>query len=154
MHAYTVSNLAQDAGVSVGAVRDYVLPGLFEAGIGPSELVRLRRALDSEAGERPTRLRAPIASRREALALLDRPLAGMVGATHRLGELGNEVENPTQRPRRGAGAAIRAESGKALSHRKAGEDLPALGSARQAAPRDLVGRQPVDPLASVVGAAG
>jgi len=72
--AYTISKLAQDAGVSVHVVRDYVLRGLvhpawrtesgygifdgpalarlrcvrmaFEAGIGLDELVRLCHALD------------------------------------------------------------------------------------------------------------
>ncbi|HZX27163.1 MAG TPA: mercuric resistance transcriptional repressor MerD [Telluria sp.] len=79
MSAYTVSKLAQEAGVSVNVVRDYVLRGLFrpashteggyglydaqalerlrfvralfEAGIGLGELVRLCHALDRHAGD-------------------------------------------------------------------------------------------------------
>lgn len=80
MNAYTVSHLAQDAGVSVHVVRDYVLRRLlhpsartaggygvfdtgvlqrlcfvraaFEAGIGLGVLTRLCRALDApDAGE-------------------------------------------------------------------------------------------------------
>lgn len=79
MSTYTVSKLAQDAGVSVNVVRDYVLRGLlrpaghteggyglydahalerlrfvravFEAGIGLAELVRLCHALDSQASD-------------------------------------------------------------------------------------------------------
>jgi len=46
-----VSKLAQDAGVSVSVVRDYVLRALFEAGIGLSELVRLCHALDGQSGD-------------------------------------------------------------------------------------------------------
>lgn len=114
MSTYTVSKLAQDAGVSVNVVRDYVLRGLvtpagyteggyglydaqalerlrfvralFEAGISLGELVRLCHALDSQAsdaGECLGHLRARVAARREALALLDRQLAGMVCATRR-----------------------------------------------------------------------
>ena len=79
MNAYTISRLAQDAGVSVHVVRDHVLRGLlhpaqrtqsgygifdeqslvrlrfvraaFEAGIGLDELTQLCRALD--ANDRP-----------------------------------------------------------------------------------------------------
>ena len=54
---------------------------LFEAGIGLGDLVRLCHALDSEAGDARAclaHLRALVAVRREALALLDRQLAGMV----------------------------------------------------------------------------
>ena len=80
MNAYTVSRLAQDAGVSVHVVRDYLLRGLlrpaartagghgvfdadalqrlcfvraaFEAGIGLDVLTRLCRALDApDAGD-------------------------------------------------------------------------------------------------------
>ncbi|WP_024973297.1 mercuric resistance transcriptional repressor MerD [Ralstonia pickettii] len=79
MHAYTVSKLAQEAGVSVNVVRDYVLRGmlnpaghtdggyglydsqalerlrfvraLFEAGIGLGELVRCCHALDGQSGD-------------------------------------------------------------------------------------------------------
>lgn len=79
MHAYTVSKLAQEAGVSVNVVRDYVLRGmlnqaghtdggyglydaealerlrfvraLFEAGIGLGDLVRCCHALDGQAGD-------------------------------------------------------------------------------------------------------
>lgn len=75
MNAYTISRLAEDAGVSVNVVRDYVLRGLlhparrtdsgygifderslarlrfvraaFESGIGLAELTRLCRALDA-----------------------------------------------------------------------------------------------------------
>lgn len=75
MNAYTISRLAEDAGVSVHVVRDHVLRGLlrpaqrtesgygifdeqslarlrfvraaFEAGIGLDELTRLCRALDT-----------------------------------------------------------------------------------------------------------
>lgn len=75
MNAYTVSKLAEQAGVSVNVVRDYMLRGLlhpasrtesgywlydaralarlrlvrtaFEAGIGLDELTRLCRALDA-----------------------------------------------------------------------------------------------------------
>jgi len=78
MNAYTISRLAEDAGVSVHVVRDYVLRGLlhparrtesgygifderslarlrfvraaFESGIGLDELARLCRALDSDDG--------------------------------------------------------------------------------------------------------
>lgn len=79
MSSYTVSKLAQDAGVSVSVVRDYVLRGLlrpaghteggyglydahalerlrlvralFAAGIGLGELARLCHALDGPAGD-------------------------------------------------------------------------------------------------------
>lgn len=80
MNAYTVSRLAQDAGVSVHVVRDYLLRGLlrpaartaggygvfdadalqrlrfvraaFEAGVGLDVLARLCRALDApDTGE-------------------------------------------------------------------------------------------------------
>lgn len=79
MSTYTVSKLAEEAGVSVSVVRDYVLRGLlrpaghtdggyglydaqalvrlrfvralFEAGIGLGELVRLCHALDGQAGD-------------------------------------------------------------------------------------------------------
>ena len=78
MNAYTISRLAEDAGVSVHVVRDYVLRGLlqparrtesgygifderslarlcfvraaFESGIGLDELARLCRALDADDG--------------------------------------------------------------------------------------------------------
>lgn len=114
MSDYTVSKLAQEAGVSVSIVRDYVVRGLlrpashtgggyglydaqalerlrfvralFEAGIGLSELVRLCHALDSQAGDAGdclAHLRALVAARCEALALLDRQLAGMVSAARR-----------------------------------------------------------------------
>ncbi|MDE2204936.1 MAG: mercuric resistance transcriptional repressor protein MerD [Burkholderiaceae bacterium] len=114
MSSYTVSKLAQDAGVSVNVVRDYVVRGLlrpsshtgggyglydaqalerlrfvralFEAGIGLGELVRLCHALDSQAGDAGdclAHLRALVVARREALALLDRQLAGMVSAERR-----------------------------------------------------------------------
>ena len=84
MSTYTVSKLAQDAGVSVSVVRDYVLRGLlrpaghtdggyglydvqalvrllfvralFEAGLGLGELVRLCHALDGQAGDAADRL--------------------------------------------------------------------------------------------------
>lgn len=59
---------------------------LFEAGIGLGELVRLCHALDSPAGDAGdclAHLRALVAARREALALLDRQLAGMVSAARR-----------------------------------------------------------------------
>ncbi|KGM53255.1 MerR family transcriptional regulator [Lysobacter arseniciresistens ZS79] len=79
MNAYTISRLAEDAGVSVHVVRDHVLRGLlhparrtesgygifdaqslarlrfvraaFEAGIGLDELTRLCRALDANDGD-------------------------------------------------------------------------------------------------------
>ena len=79
MNAYTVSRLADDAGVSVHVVRDYIVRGLlrpvacttggyglfdaaalqrlrfvraaFEAGIGLDALARLCRALDAADGE-------------------------------------------------------------------------------------------------------
>lgn len=79
MNAYTVSHLAQDAGVSVHVVRDYLLRGLlrpaahsagghrlfdaqalqrlcfvreaFEAGISLQHLTRLCRALDDPHGD-------------------------------------------------------------------------------------------------------
>lgn len=117
MSGYTVSKLAQEAGVSVNVVRDYVLRGLlrpashteggyglydaralerlrfvralFEAGIGLGELVRLCHALDGQAGDAGdclAHLRALVAARREALALLDRQLAGMVSAVRRCTE--------------------------------------------------------------------
>ncbi|WP_028604711.1 mercuric resistance transcriptional repressor MerD [Ottowia thiooxydans] len=78
MNAYTISRLAEDAGVSVHVVRDYVLRGLlqparrtdsgygifderslarlcfvraaFESGIGLDDLARLCRALDADDG--------------------------------------------------------------------------------------------------------
>lgn len=78
MNAYTISRLAEDAGVSVHVVRDYVLRGLlhparrtdsgygifderslarlcfvraaFESGIGLGELARLCRAIDADDG--------------------------------------------------------------------------------------------------------
>jgi len=78
VNAYTISKLAEDAGVSVHVVRDYVLRGLlhparrtgsgygifdeqslarlrfvraaFESGIGLDELARLCRALDADDG--------------------------------------------------------------------------------------------------------
>jgi MerR family mercuric resistance operon transcriptional regulator len=115
--SYTVSKLAQDAGVSVSVVRDYVLRGLlrpaghteggyglydahalerlrlvralFEAGIGLGELARLCHALDAQAGNAGdclAHLRALVAARREALALLDRQLAEMVAGTRRCTE--------------------------------------------------------------------
>ncbi|MBB0025178.1 mercuric resistance transcriptional repressor MerD [Chitinivorax sp. PXF-14] len=59
---------------------------LFEAGIGLGELVRLCHVLDSQAGDAGdclAHLRALVAARREALALLDRQLAGMVVAERR-----------------------------------------------------------------------
>jgi MerR family mercuric resistance operon transcriptional regulator len=59
---------------------------LFEAGIGLGELVRLCHALDSQigdAGDCLAHLRALVAARREALALLDRQLAKMVAAARR-----------------------------------------------------------------------
>lgn len=114
MSTYTVSTLAQEAGVSANVVRDYVVRGLlrpaghtgggyglydaqalerlrfvrglFEAGIGLCELVRLCHALDSQvgdAGDCLAHLRALVAARRKALALLDRQLAGMVSAARR-----------------------------------------------------------------------
>lgn len=114
MSAYTVSKLAQEAGVSVNVVRDYVLRGLlrpashteggyglydaqalerlrfvralFSAGIGLGELMRLCHALDSQAGDAGdclAHLRALVAARRDALALLDRQLAGMMSAERR-----------------------------------------------------------------------
>lgn len=79
MNAYTVSQLAHDAGVSVHVVRDYLVRGLlqpmacttgddglfdaaalqrlcfvraaFEAGIGLDVLARLYRALDAADGD-------------------------------------------------------------------------------------------------------
>ena len=79
MSAYTVSQLAHNAGVSVHIVRDYLVRGLlrpvacttggygvfddaalqrlcfvraaFEAGIGLAALARLRRALDTADGD-------------------------------------------------------------------------------------------------------
>lgn len=78
MNAYSISRLAEDAGVSVHIVRDYMLRGLlhparrtesgygifderslarlrfvraaFESGIGLDELARLCRALDADDG--------------------------------------------------------------------------------------------------------
>lgn len=78
MNAYTISRLAEDAGVSIHVVRDYVLRGLLrpawrtqsgygifderslarlrfvraavESGIGLDELTRLCRALDANDG--------------------------------------------------------------------------------------------------------
>jgi len=79
---YTVSKLAQDAGVSVSVVR--FVRALFEVGIGLGELTRLCHALDSQADDANdclAHLRALVAARREALALLDRQLARMVSAT-------------------------------------------------------------------------
>lgn len=118
MSTYMISKLAQEAGVSVNVVRDYVLRGLFrpashteggyglydaqalerlrfvrglfEAGIGLGELVRLCHALDSQAGDAGdclAHLRAVVEARREVLALLDQQLAGMVSAARRRTEV-------------------------------------------------------------------
>lgn len=118
MSSYTVSKLAQDAGVGVSVVRDYLLRGLlrpagrteggyglydahtlerlrlvralFEAGIGLTELVRLCHALDGQtgdAGDCLAHLRALVAVRRQALALLDLQLAEMVAGTRRCTEM-------------------------------------------------------------------
>ncbi len=102
MNAYTVSRLAQDAGVSVHVVRDYLLRGLlrpaartaggygvfdadalqrlrfvraaFEAGVGLDVLTRLCRALDApDAGEAAVWL----AELRQLVERRQRALAGL-----------------------------------------------------------------------------
>ncbi|TAM00979.1 MAG: mercuric resistance transcriptional repressor protein MerD [Paraburkholderia sp.] len=110
MDGYTISRLADAAGVSVHVVREYVLRGLvhpvrrtpsgyglydeqalerlglmrslFEAGIGLDELVRVCRTLDADgdAATCLTRLRTRLTAQRKQLAALDRRLAGMVTA--------------------------------------------------------------------------
>lgn len=102
MSAYTVSQLAHNAGVSVHIVRDYLVRGLlrpvacttggygvfddaalqrlcfvraaFEAGIGLDALARLCRALDAA---QLAVLRQLVERRRAALAHLDAQLASM-----------------------------------------------------------------------------
>ncbi|MHB1539804.1 MAG: mercuric resistance transcriptional repressor MerD [Steroidobacteraceae bacterium] len=111
MSAYTVSRLAEDAGVSVSVVRDYVLRGLLrpsgrtaggisiydahalarlrfvramlEAGISLAELRDLCHALDGrthDAGEFLAGLRAHVAARAAALAVLGQQLEAMESA--------------------------------------------------------------------------
>lgn len=99
MSAYTVSQLAHNAGVSVHIVRDYLVRGLlrpvacttggygvfddaaFEAGIGLDALARLCRALDAADGAQAAAqlavLRQLVERRRAALAHLDAQLASM-----------------------------------------------------------------------------
>lgn len=77
MSTYTVSQLANDAGVSVHVVR-----AAFEAGIGLDASARLCRALDAvngtqAAAQRLAALRQLVERRREALADLDAQLAVM-----------------------------------------------------------------------------
>ncbi|EFH7282098.1 transcriptional regulator MerD [Escherichia coli] len=76
MSAYTVSQLAHNAGVSVHIVR-----AAFEAGIGLDALARLCRALDAADGAQAAAqlavLRQLVERRRAALAHLDAQLASM-----------------------------------------------------------------------------
>lgn len=102
MSSYTVSRLAQDAGVSVHVVRDYLLRGLlrpvacttggfglfdaaclqrlcfvraaFEAGVGLNALARLCRALDAEDGEGAA---MHLAELRQLIACRREALAGL-----------------------------------------------------------------------------
>ena len=111
MNAYTVSRLAQDAGVSVHVVRDYLLRGLlrpaartaggygvfdadalqrlcfvraaFEAGVGLDVLTRLCRALDApDAGEAAVWL----AELRQLVERRQRALEGLEGVVSEFGE--------------------------------------------------------------------
>ena len=106
MSAYTVSQLAHNAGVSVHIVRDYLVRGLLRpvacttggygvfddaalqrlcfvraAGIGLDALARLCRALDAADGAQAAAqlavLRQLVERRRAALAHLDAQLASM-----------------------------------------------------------------------------
>ncbi len=95
MSAYTVSQLAHNAGVSVHIVRDYLVRGLLrpvacttggygvfdDAGIGLDALARLCRALDAADGAQAAAqlavLRQLVERRRAALAHLDAQLASM-----------------------------------------------------------------------------
>ena len=105
MSAYTVSQLAHNAGVSVHIVRDYLVRGLlrpvacttggygvfddaalqrlcfvraaFEAGIGLDALARLCRADGAQAAAQLAVLRQLVERRRAALAHLDAQLASM-----------------------------------------------------------------------------
>lgn len=76
MSAYSVSQLAHNAGVSVHVVR-----AAFEAGISLAALTRLCRALDTADGDQAAAqlavLRQLVERRREALADLDAQLAAM-----------------------------------------------------------------------------
>ena len=90
MNAYSISRLAEDAGVSVHIARDYVLRGL-ESGIGLDELARLCRALDADDSTDVIgcieRLLRQIATRQAALAAVKTELAGLThhaieGHTH------------------------------------------------------------------------
>ncbi|EGK5396970.1 MerR family transcriptional regulator [Salmonella enterica subsp. enterica serovar Infantis] len=90
MSAYTVSQLAHNAGVSVHIVRDYLVRGLLRpvacttGGYGvfdDAALQRLCRALDAADGAQAAAqlavLRQLVERRRAALAHLDAQLASM-----------------------------------------------------------------------------